>query len=424
MLSALMIAALTVLPQPQDLEAANRALLAEAPQRIEKYRKGELAVKVLDARGRPAADTEVRVRQKSHQFLFGAAAISLLRHTDPAREALYQQRFAELFNLGSVLTYWQNIQPEEGTTTLDLPDRQIERLRSMGIAVKGHPLILAGASPRWAPKDPDETKRLTEQHIRNLVSRYKGRVAFWDTVCDLPGAPRANTGLGAWIKRDGAVEFSRGPLEWAKQSDPDTRTVYNEYDLNDEWVRIAREITTAKLRLDVLGIQAHFVRRPFDLQTVWGPMERAAPIGLPIHYSELTVLSDDPAADHSTGWPTTPEGEARQAEQVEQLYTLIFSHPKATCIGWWNFVDGDWDRHPGGLLRADLTPKPAFERVKRLIHTTWKTNTTQRTDRRGETVIRGFGGRYEIEVRTRTGSHIAEAFLLEQKRASLTIRLK
>ena len=101
----------------------------------------------------------------------------------------------------------------------------------------------------------------------------------------------------------------------------------------------------------------------WPLQKVWDTAETFARLRRPIHFSELTVLSDDPGADHSKSWPSTPEGERRQAEYLEKLYTLLFSHPAVEGIGWWNFVDGDWDRNPGGLLRADY----GFDRAERLV---------------------------------------------------------
>src|SRR5204862_299680 len=99
---------------------------------------------------------------------------------------------------------------------------------------------------------------------------------------------------------------------------------------------------------------------------VWETAETFARLKRPLHFSEVTVLSDDPRADHSRAWPSTPEGEQRQAEYVEKFYTLLFSHPSVDGIGWWNFVDGDWDRNPVRLLQErDLHgPAPADFRVR------------------------------------------------------------
>jgi endo-1,4-beta-xylanase len=144
----------------------------------------------------------------------------------------------------------------------------------------------------------------------------------------------------------------------------------------------------------------------------------------PLHFSEITVLSDDPEADHSKAWPTTPEGEQRQAEYVEKLYTLLFSHPAVQAIAWWNFVDGDWDRNPGGLLRADLTPKPAYERLQKLIKERWWTQEDLRTDSKGTVKLRGFRGRYRIRVRTSQGEATQEADVRQGRKNQFKVQLQ
>ena len=41
-------------------------------------------------------------------------------------------------------------------------------------------------------------------------------------------------------------------------------------------------------------------------------------------------------------WPTTPEGEERQKEKMEQKYRFLFHHPQVEAITGWNFADGAW----------------------------------------------------------------------------------
>ena len=87
---------------------------------------------------------------------------------------------------------------------------------------------------------------------------------------------------------------------------------------------------------------------------------------------------------HPTDWNTTPDGEAKQADYVAQFYTLLFSHPSVRAITWWDFSDANaWLGAPSGLVRKDMTPKPAYTRLMDLIHTQWWTNATGKTNRAG-----------------------------------------
>ncbi len=38
---------------------------------------------------------------------------------------------------------------------------------------------------------------------------------------------------------------------------------------------------------------------------------------------------------------------------------------------WWDLEDGNWLNAPGGLVRKDLSPKPAYERLRTLIRDEW-----------------------------------------------------
>jgi hypothetical protein len=75
---------------------------------------------------------------------------------------------------------------------------------------------------------------------------------------------------------------------------------------------------------------------------------------------------------------------------------VCFAHPAVKGITWWDLCDqGSW-LAGGGLLRKDLSPKPAFDSLRRLIHEEWRTKAEGRTDGSGEFTFRGFAGRYEV----------------------------
>jgi hypothetical protein len=109
-----------------------------------------------------------------------------------------------------------------------------------------------------------------------------------------------------------------------------------------------------------------------------------------------------------------------QAEIIERLYSIWFSHPNVEQIVYWNLVDGYahvWDPDPekikasqgdmtqgenyyyGGLLRFDLSPKPAYFKIKELLQKKWHTEATLVTDANGFADFRGFYGEYDVQVK-------------------------
>ena len=99
---------------------------------------------------------------------------------------------------------------------------------------------------------------------------------------------------------------------------------------------------------------------------------------------------------------------------MEKLYTLLFSHPAVQAITWWALEDGEWMGAPGGLLRADLTPKPAYDRLLRLIHQTWWTREMLLSNEQGLCAFSGFLGDHELTVRKADHSTSVKKVLLKQ----------
>ena len=50
------------------------------------------------------------------------------------------------------------------------------------------------------------------------------------------------------------------------------------------------------------------------------------------------------------------------------------------------------------MLRQDMSPKPVYDRIKKLIHETWHTEETLTTNGEGRTTVRGFQGDYEVTI--------------------------
>jgi len=106
----------------------------------------------------------------------------------------------------------------------------------------------------------------------------------------------------------------------------------------------------------------------------------------------------------------------RDADYVEKFYTILFSHPAVEAITWWDFMDGGWQGAPAGLVREDLTPKPVYHRLMRLIKGKWWTKETVRTK------LRGFLGDYQVTVNATAGRR-TQQFNLKRGKNEWVIRL-
>jgi hypothetical protein len=92
---------------------------------------------------------------------------------------------------------------------------------------------------------------------------------------------------------------------------------------------------------------------------------------------------------------------------------MLFSHPAVEAITWWDFSDfRAWKGAPAGFLREDMSPKPAYDALMKLIRDTWWTETTLQSDADGSARFRGFLGAYRVTVRAPGREPIDEQFQL------------
>jgi hypothetical protein len=137
-------------------------------------------------------------------------------------------------------------------------------------------------------------------------------------------------------------------------------------------------------------------------------LERFARYGLPLHLTETTLVSGDlmppeivDLNDHQVDeWPSTPEGEERQADDVVRHYRTLLSHPSVEAVTYWGITDrGSWLGAPAGLVRSDGSPKPAYDALRGLVKGEWWLAPTRlRTDGEGRVAVRGWAGDYSVSV--------------------------
>lgn len=384
---------------------SNEELLAKAKERILQHRQGAGVIRVRDSQGRPLAGVTVEVNQLRHDFLFGCNFFRFGRIQDPEREAQYRQRFAALLNYATLGFYWPFYEPERGRPIYDYTDKVLDWTSQQGITCKGHPLVWDFADPKWLPREFAEISDLSHARVRDCVARFKGRLDIWDVVNEPTHLGRFNTRQGEWAISKGAVPYVAEHLAIARAANPGATLLVNDYRTDPPYAKILEGLrTNGKLPFDAIGIQSHMHGGGWPLHQVWDICDTYQRFNLPIHFTETTIVSGARLPDGNRWGPTTPEGEARQAEYVPQFYTALFAHPAVRGITWWDFSDdGAWQGAAAGLIRADMSPKPVYERLMALIKGEWWTRIQTTTNAQGECAIKAFHGRYRLTATLPSG---------------------
>ncbi len=413
-----------------------RELLSSVDERIRAHRMGHATLSLVDEAGAALSNVDVEVQLVDHAFRWGCNAF-LVGQGEPQPEepgwslalpegrallAAYEQRFSELLNYATLPFYWGGYEPQRGI------DGE-ERLRRMAgwcgahhIATKGHPLVWHEVYPAWAEAPDDaEVVSLLEQRVHEIVGSFAGLVQSWDVVNEATVSHRFDNGVGRWIARQGAVSCVEAALRWAREANASAELLYNDFNLSPAFERLIADLLDRGAPLDAIGIQSHMHKGTWSLERAWEACETYARFGLPLHWTELTVLSgrlkapeDDDWHRRQRDWETTPTGEAAQAEYGRQLYALLYSHPAVEAITWWDFSDyRSWQGAPSGLVRRDMSPKPIYERLLELVHEDWHTHVSARADEVGQLRMHGYYGGYGATVRTGLGQVLTGSFVLE-----------
>jgi GH35 family endo-1,4-beta-xylanase len=340
--------------------------------------------------GKPIPGATVKVEQTRHDFLFGCNFFRFGRISDPEREEAYRQRFSALLNFATLGFYWPYYEPQQGKPIYEYTDKVADWCRPHGITCKGHPLVWDFADPKWLPQDFAQIRQLSNARVREIVSRYKGKIDIWDVVNEPTHLGRFKTRMGEWAISLGAAPYVIEHLKIARQANPHATLLVNDYRTDPPFYKILDGLREdGKLLFDTIGIQSHMHGGGWPLSRIWEVCDAYAKFGVPIHFTETTIVSggrlSGAGSERSRWGPTTAEGEATQADYVPKFYTMLFAHPAVQAITWWDFSDdGAWQGAPAGLVRRDMSPKPVYERLMALIKSDWWTRLQGRTDERGE----------------------------------------
>ena len=355
-----------------------------AEEGMEQYRKGNGRIVVMDG-GDPVEGARVFIDQTGHEFLFGCNIYMFERFDTDEENAAYKSRFESLFNYATTGFYWRSYEPRRGMPRYEYTRRVVEWCVERGIRLKGHPLLWdhEAGIPRWSggnlPHVGDQRRRVEE-----IIRRFGPAIKYWEVVNE----PSHCKGI--------RIE---GPYRWARDQDHGAYLILNDYHVLDDghpqFYQLLEKAISKGVPFDGIGIQAHEPRmKRFPLGDVRRFLDLYSQLGKDLHITEFTPTSGGQPIEGAEGtWD-----EEAQADYAEKFYRVCFSHPGVVGITWWDLCDrGAW-LEGGGLLRSDLSPKPAYDRLKKLIREDWHTKARGVTGKDGGFSFRGYHGTYDVQV--------------------------
>jgi GH35 family endo-1,4-beta-xylanase len=362
--------------------AWRRAALA----RIEKHRKADLSIRVVDASGKPVPDARLHIQQTCHAFHFGSCIATDALLDPSAAGEKYRQIIEQNFNWAVFENdmKWQAL--ADGLSPR--VDQALEWLRSRSIDVRGHNLFWPGW--RWLPpslrehaNSPARLREIARKHVMDVVGHYKGKLPQWDVVNE----PYTNHDL---------IDLLGGPgvmADWfhfAHQADPDCKLFLNDYGILEggpegthaqHFYDAIKTLKTSGAPIHGIGIQSHFgAALPSPMQVLL-TLDKFSELGLPIELTELSLNLDD---------------RELQADYLRDFLIAAFSHPNVNGIMLWGFWEKRHWRPQSALFDADWSIRPHGQAWMDLGHSQWRTDVRSSTDADGQVQLRGFLGKYII----------------------------
>lgn len=404
---------------------------AEADARIERIRKGDFVVTVADANGRAIPGAAVEVRQVDSTFHFGTCITGNPLKETPVERSYFgyvDRMFNTVVDENSMK--WYATEKTPGQITYDMADLKLQWAEANGLAMRGHCLFWCRRKfvQDWVEQLPaDQLKRKMAERLERIVPRYRGRLIAWDVNNEMLDGSFFVDQLGPDIR---AWMFRR-----TAELDPCTPLFTNEFgilgsvDKRDRYIELIKDLVARGAAVGGIGIQEHacerFVltgeseddgrperknRHSLTPEECWRDLDALGELGLPIHLTEISSKTADPH---------------RRADTLETLLRVGFAHESVEAILLWGFwAHRHWLGADAALLDKDFSELPASERIARLIHEEWRTDTRGRTDEAGRLAFRGFYGTYRIVVTRPDGTSFRRKVKLDEDGASAEVRPK
>lgn len=363
---------------------------AEADQRIEKIRKADLTIQVVDETGKPIPEADLTIQQTRHSYWFGSAIRSdHLVQGNAEAQAKYRDAISAMFN---VVTFENELKWPFWSRDLDATLASLKWLNQQGIALRGHVLVWPShgkglPEPLYGlMENPDKLRQGILDHIREVTAKVQPPAAAWDVLNETFNNHEFMDLLG----RSAMVSW----FEAARQGSPQSRLFINDWGIvtsrgtdsthQDDYEKTIAYLLENKAPLDGIGMQGHFGREPTPPERLLEALNRFGQFGKEIQLTEYSSQFSDPQ---------------EAADYLHDCLTVFFSQPATTGFILWGFADGIGMKNQSFLYDKDWNLTPSGKVWQDLVFGKWWTKTDATTAGDGRATVRGFQGDYSVTAR-------------------------
>lgn len=286
------------------------------------------------------------------------------------------------------------IHPAKDTFDFKMTDKYVAFGEKHNMFIHGHTLVWHSQLAPWFAAIQDSTEMVfaIENHIKTIVSRYKGKIDSWDVVNEAlneDGTLRKSVFLDAMGEDYLALAFKA-----AASTDPDTDLYYNDYNMTDAAkrkgaIKMIKHIQEQGIKVDGIGMQGHWSLETPSIEVIEESILDYASLGVKVAITELDINMlpkpwDLVGAEVSQSFENSekmnpyPKGlpdsiQIKLAKRYQDIFKLFLKHQdKISRVTLWGLNDSqswlnDWPidgrtNYPL-LFDRELKPKKAYDSI-------------------------------------------------------------
>jgi hypothetical protein len=278
-------------------------------------------------------------------------------------EGAVSTAFLAAFNSVAVPFSWGRVEADEGKQDWAVTDAQVRWAHAHNLRVCGGPLLelRRRTLPDWIylwEGDFDNLLMVAGDYIRAVVTRYRGKVHFWNA------AGRLFTGEALGLDEEQKLRLAVRTVEVIRSVDPQSPIIVS---VDQPWgeamsrreteispLQLADTFVRSDLGVSGIGVEINLgltaqATLPRDLLEFGLQLDIWSSLGLPLLVS-ITAPTDGDG--FTSGWQQT---------WLEKYLPVVLARSSVQAVIWNQLYDGDADDFPhSGLVDGQRQVKPAF----------------------------------------------------------------
>lgn len=245
---------------------------------------------------------------------------------------------------------FEALQPSRGKYNFKIADEMVDFAMNNNMKMRGHTLVWHQQTPDWVFESTNGGKATREEllanmenHIKEVVGRYKGRIYCWDVANEVIDDKDAYIRKSKWLDIVGE-DYIEKAFQYAHHADEKALLFYNDYNATepakrDKIFRLVKDLLDKDVPVHGIGLQGHWNIYSPSIDQIKEAIELYASLGVTLQLTELDISMYN-NEDHLGLQVPTAEMLELQAQRYEEIFGLFREYKECISgVTFWGVAD-------------------------------------------------------------------------------------